>query len=267
MLRLRVLTSIILIPFVIWAIFALSQPAFTVVTGFIILLAAWEWAALFGWTKIYLRLIYVTTILLALIASLLLPPWVSVAIAVIWWFIAIIWMVYVERTAKIPVIPKFIVALAGFFVLVPCWQALVVLHLNMKWLLTLLIIVWIADTSAYFGGRWLGHHKLAPTISPKKTLEGVYTALIVGAIVILGGQWLLFNSILPTQITSWLGLVLLTTIASVIGDLFESLLKRQQGLKDSGRLLPGHGGILDRIDSLTAAAPIFICSAIFFRLI
>lgn len=85
--------------------------------------------------------------------------------------------------------------------------------------------------------------------------------------MILGGQFIFYRTIDPQQITSWLGLVLTTTIAAVIGDLFESLLKRQQGLKDSGRLLPGHGGILDRIDSLTAAAPIFISSAIFFRLL
>lgn len=267
MLRLRFLTAIILIPFVIWGIFILSQPAFILVAAFVILLGAWEWATLFGWVKPLWRLLYCSIIFLSMILSLLSPPWITIAIASIWWTIAAIWIIVVERQKKITPVSKYLVAITGILVLVPCWQALIVLHLNPKWLLMLLIIVWVADTSAYFGGRWLGHHKLAPTISPNKTLEGVYTALIVGAIIIIGGQWLIFHSVEPTQITSYLGLVLSTTIAAVIGDLFESFLKRQQGLKDSGRLLPGHGGVLDRIDSLTAAAPIFICSALFFRLL
>lgn len=268
MLRLRFLTAIILIPFVIWAIFALSQFAFTLVTAFVVLLAAWEWASLLGWTQKLWRLLYCTIIFLFLVISILfIPLWVTVAIATLWWLIAAIWIIVIERQKKIPTVPKFLVACIGVVVLVPCWQALVDLHLYPKWLLTLLIIVWVADTAAYFGGRLLGQHKLAPTISPNKTLEGVYTALFVGAIIIIGGQWVLFHSIEPTQITSYLGLVFSTTMAAIIGDLFESFLKRQQGLKDSGRLLPGHGGILDRIDSLTAAAPIFISSALFFRLL
>lgn len=267
MLKLRILTAIILIPLVLWGIFALQQPAFVMVSGFVIILAAWEWAALLNWTNIFLRLLYVIIIILGMIGSLLLPPWVSFAVAAIWWFLAACWVIIAEMRGRIPKIPKTLIALIGLVVLVPCWQALIVLHLHIKWLLMLLIIVWLADTSAYFGGRWLGRTKLAPIISPKKTLEGAYIALVLSAIIVVGGQAFLLHGMKAEQATGWLGLVLVTTIASIIGDLFESMLKRQQGLKDSGRLLPGHGGVLDRIDSLTAAAPVFACTAILYRLV
>lgn len=267
MLKLRILTAIILIPLVLWGIFALQQPAFVLVSGFVILLGAWEWAGLLNWTNIFLRILYVLIIMLGMIVSLFFPPWVTFALAAIWWFFAACLLIVTEMRARIPNIPKTLIGLMGIIVLVPCWQALIVLHLHVKWLLLLLIIVWLADTSAYFGGRWLGRTKLAPIISPKKTLEGAYVALFLSALIVVGGQALILHGMKAEQVTGWLALVLVTIIASIVGDLFESLLKRQQGLKDSGSLLPGHGGVLDRIDSLCAAAPVFACSAIIFRLV
>jgi len=267
MLKLRLLTAIILIPLVLLAIFKLPQPIFVLVAALVILLAAWEWAALLGWVKPLWRLLYVFIMLLALGVSLIFPPWISFVTAFLWWTIALIWIAWVEHTEKLPATPKGLIGLIGVFVLVPCWQALIVLHLKPKWLLLLLVMVWVADISAYFGGRWFGKTKLATTVSPNKTWEGVYAAMLMVALVVIGAHWLALGPLKPEQVTAWLGLTFTTTVAAIVGDLFESLMKRQQGLKDSGQLLPGHGGILDRIDSLTAAAPIFICCALVLKLL
>lgn len=148
--------------------------------------------------------------------------------------------------------------ITGLLVLIPAWTGLVWIHQLDRGpylVLSLLILIWIADSSAYFAGRRWGRHKLAPAVSPGKTREGAYGALAGG---LCWGVTLAFWYA-PTGGLG-IGLVLLclvTVLASIIGDLYESLIKRERGLKDSGALLPGHGGILDRIDSLTAAAPVF----------
>lgn len=267
MLSYRILTAIILIPLVLWAIFALPQLPFTLVTAAIVLLGAWEWAGFMGWTKVWFRVLYMVIVLVTMLASLLLPPWVSFVVGAFWWFIAMFQIAWVENKKRIPVIPKALVGLIGLFTLIPCWQAIIVLHLRPKWLLLLFLIVWLADTVAYFGGKLWGKHKLAPTISPNKTTEGVYSVLLVGLFLIIGIQWWLTHSLQLNKITDWATVMAITVIAAIVGDLYESLLKRQSGLKDSGKLLPGHGGLLDRIDSLTAAAPLFICTVISFKLI
>jgi phosphatidate cytidylyltransferase len=127
-------------------------------------------------------------------------------------------------------------------------------------LLALMAIVWVADTAAYFAGRRFGKRKLAPSISPGKTWEGVYGALIAVALYALAllpfaARAGYSGALLPAAATAWVVLVLLLAAVSIVGDLFESQLKRQRGVKDSGKLLPGHGGILDRIDALVAALP------------
>src|SRR5207302_1283767 len=124
----------------------------------------------------------------------------------------------------------------------------------------LLILIWAADTGAYFAGRAFGKHKLLPNVSPGKTWEGFFGAMLMTVIVM--GFVVYFLNIPPNN---WVPLFLLgfvTVIFSILGDLFESMLKRQAGIKDSGKILPGHGGILDRIDSLTSAAPIFALGVI-----
>jgi phosphatidate cytidylyltransferase len=136
-----------------------------------------------------------------------------------------------------------------------CWLALQKLQLTPFYLMFMLLIIWLADTAAYVSGRLWGKHLLAPILSPKKTWEGfifglVFTFFIAMLIVYF------FKGIKPSLWQIWL-LVLLTSLAAMVGDLFESQLKRLRGLKDSGQLLPGHGGILDRMDSLLAAAPVF----------
>jgi phosphatidate cytidylyltransferase len=145
-------------------------------------------------------------------------------------------------------------------VLVPAWWALVALHgvspSGRYYLLFLLVLVWVADSAAYFSGRLWGTNKLAPRISPGKTWEGVWGALIAG--LVLGVLGVILFGVQGSRWVAFVALCAATVAFSILGDLAESAFKRQSGLKDSGQLLPGHGGILDRVDSLTAAAPVFM---------
>ena len=152
-------------------------------------------------------------------------------------------------------------AVAGWIVLIGAWVAIVQLQARSPWLvLAAMAIVWIADTAAYFAGRAFGRRKLAPQISPGKTWEGVYgglaaVALYALALVPLAASGGFAGTVSPLAVIAWVGCALALAALSVVGDLCESLLKRQAGVKDSGRLLPGHGGILDRVDALLAAMP------------
>ncbi len=155
---------------------------------------------------------------------------------------------------------KLALALAGWLVLIAAWVALVQIQARSPALLLALMgVVWIADTAAYFAGRAFGRHRLAPSISPGKTWEGVYGALAataVYAVALLGFAPAAREGAISLAVAAaWVALLLALTAVSIVGDLFESLLKRQRGVKDSGRILPGHGGVLDRIDALIAALP------------
>ena len=172
--------------------------------------------------------------------------------ALVWWLFALVLVVQYPRSFS----PVF-VALAGIVVLLPSWALLVRLHregaLGAELAFTLLLIVWAADVGAYAFGRLLGRTKLAPAVSPGKTWEGVTGGLITaGLAAAVAAGWLG----LPT--TRLVALGVATALISVLGDLTQSMFKRNVGLKDSGKLLPGHGGVLDRIDSLTAAVPAFV---------
>jgi phosphatidate cytidylyltransferase len=122
--------------------------------------------------------------------------------------------------------------------------------------LAVLVLVWIADTAAYFVGRAFGRHKLAPSISPGKTWAGVYGALACSAVIGLAGGWIAHAP--PGLLAGVIVLALVTVVFSIVGDLFESLIKRHAGVKDSGALFPGHGGLFDRMDSIVAALPVFV---------
>lgn len=151
-------------------------------------------------------------------------------------------------------------AMMGFFVLFPTWRGLIdlqVLRHGPLIVLYVMCLVWVADTGAYFAGRrWgTGTRKLAPTVSPGKSIAGLIGGLVLTLVLAL---WVSYDVHLsPIQIVYLIFLTLLTALASVLGDLLESMVKRYRGVKDSGAILPGHGGILDRIDSLTAALPVF----------
>ena len=169
--------------------------------------------------------------------------------AVVWWFVAFVWILVAPDRVN-----PLTAALAGVLALVPCWLALVYFATRTTphagWVLFTLALVWAADTGAYFAGRFLGKVPLAPRVSPKKTWEGVIGGLIVSAAVAaVGGSWLGASGF------EFISLCVAVAAISVVGDLAESMLKRAAGLKDSGSIFPGHGGVLDRIDSVTAAAP------------
>jgi phosphatidate cytidylyltransferase len=182
--------------------------------------------------------------------------WICGAATVFWLLVAPAWLVSGQRVTSRPVL-----AVVGWLVLIATWVAVVALQTRSPGvLLAMMAIVWIADTAAYFAGRRFGRRKLAPSISPGKTWEGVYGALAAVAIYALllvplaaaAGYTRPLDAIAAAI---WVALTLLLTGLSIIGDLFESQLKRQRGVKDSGAILPGHGGVLDRIDALTAAMP------------
>ncbi|OGT35194.1 MAG: hypothetical protein A3F11_01965 [Gammaproteobacteria bacterium RIFCSPHIGHO2_12_FULL_37_14] len=253
----RLITAAILIPLFLFLLFYLSPPQFCFFTAFITLAGAWEWTRLMGIKKLIWRFLYIALFTYVLFSMLLIYAPIIFFFALSGWLLAI---VLILRYPVSGGLSKNILwsGLIGMFVLVPCWAAINFIRNQddgIYLLLFLFILIWGADSAAYFVGKKWGKNKLAPAVSPGKTWQGCGGALVfsffwVGMVLYLE----------PLLWHKWLGIVLLaliTVVFSIVGDLFESMLKRQVGLKDSGNLLPGHGGLLDRIDSLTAAAPIF----------
>lgn len=256
MLKLRLITAFFLIPLVILAIFLLPLPYFMGLCTLVSLLTAWEFAPLIGWDKTSWRIFYMAIVLASILLVLALPSELPVIIGVILWTLITIGLVIVRVKSFVPQIPKWLLGIIGVLILLSFWGALVILRLMPWLLLCLLLLVWTADTAAYFGGRLFGKRPLAPLLSPKKTMEGFYCALVMVLVLSLIISY--FSPHANYSALKWMLIAFITFIAAVVGDLFESFLKRQSNVKDSGQLLPGHGGLLDRIDSLLAAAPVFL---------
>ncbi|MGM0594851.1 MAG: phosphatidate cytidylyltransferase [Pseudomonadota bacterium] len=260
MLKQRVITAVILAPLSLWGIWALPTSIFALLMGVIILLGGWEWSRLGGLHRLPGRLGY-TAMLAALMGGLypLLSqgnwPLLVLVLAMMWWSMALLTVLGYPSTAALWR-SAIVRGLAGGLILLPAWAAMVVLHREFGpgLVILLVMLVWGADIGAYFAGRALGRHKLAPRVSPGKTWEGVFGGVLLALAVALAAT---YWWIPPGGLAWLLGLVALTVAISVLGDLIESLFKRIADLKDSGGLLPGHGGVMDRIDSLTAAAPLF----------
>jgi phosphatidate cytidylyltransferase len=254
MLRQRVITAVIMACLVIGAIFWLPQNVTAVVITLVVLAGAWEWGGFLGLKQPLARLGYVLVIA-ACIAFVWSQGMSSaragqlLSAAAIWWFIALLWILTIPGMVN-----RGSAALAGILVLVPAWLALIRLHQQAPfWLLFLLLLVVAADVGAYFAGRQFGRHKLAPKVSPGKTWEGVLGGIAAAAaMAVVGTAWF------EVDVAEFIGVCAIAVIASIIGDLTESMFKRHAGLKDSGTILPGHGGVLDRMDSVTAAAPVFM---------
>lgn len=254
----RILTAIILIPIVVWCILDLSWLGFTLLSAMLLAFAAWEWAKLLSLKNKISYVIYVLLVLLSFFGAFFVSPAIILSIAFIWWLFAIFLIIFYSRWNEKYSIGKLTRAIIGFFLFIPCWVGLNVIHFHEKGthlVLLILVIIWCADTGAYFAGKQFGKSRLFPQVSPKKTVEGVLGGLILATIAAVFGM-----SFLHIPINRWppLLLIIITSIIfSIFGDLFESLIKRQANVKDSGSILPGHGGILDRIDSMLAAIPLF----------
>ncbi len=260
-LRARLLTAAALGAGVVALTLFASTTVLAAVLALFLGLAASEWAGLCGWSSSFSRTLYaVLTVALAGVAWVALGEndarQLVLSVSAVGWGGAAASVILAERgRSLLPVHPLARGAL-GLAVLVPLWLSVLWLHAESpSMLLGLFALVWIADSAAFFVGRRWGRHRLAPRVSPGKSWEGALGALLAAPVVAVP------LALLPGYGLRALPELLLLTgfavVASVVGDLFESQLKRQAGVKDSGTLLPGHGGVLDRIDSLTAAAPLF----------
>lgn len=254
MLKKRIISALVALVVLAIVLFVLPAIAARVFIAILILAAAWEWGGfLFTEAQVLPRLTYVTFIgvLIGVVAINLPNEPVAdglLKLALVWWFIALIWMFFYPTP-----IAKAVSWLCGALVMVPAWLALDVLYLHSpELLLFALLIVWVADIGAYFVGRGFGRVKLAPKISPGKTWEGVLGGLC--AVLLLAAVG---SNFLQIEISVLVPFCLAVAMLSVVGDLTVSMFKRSAGVKDSGTLFPGHGGLLDRIDSVTAAAPLF----------
>ena len=251
MLKERVITALIAVAVLLLVLFALPQAAAQAVIALLILAGAWEWSGFLGSGSTPIRAMYV-----GLVAVLMgLVTWQAPQIngllfqvAVAWWICALVWTLFYPTP-----IPAAVRWVAGLLVLLPLYNALVVLYLaSPAVLLGALLIVWAADTGAFVAGKLFGRVKLAPQISPGKTWEGVIGGLVTVAFLAVVGAYLF-----DARVAVLVPFCLAVACASVVGDLTVSMFKRTAGLKDSGSIFPGHGGVLDRVDSVAAAAPLF----------
>ena len=248
--------SAVLLGGVLLGVIVLGPPLWTaLVVIAAILIGAWEWSGFLRIVALVPRLAYVLLTGLLLLAAWWLAGFAGglrgvLLAGALWWVAALVWILLAPLKGR-----RWAAILAGWLTLVPAGVALLWISLDpsygVRWLLFVLALVWSADTGAYFAGRALGRHKLAPQVSPGKSWEGV-----AGGLLLAGLFAARMAPVLGKPVFSFAVLSLCVAAFSVVGDLSESMFKRHAGLKDSGRLIPGHGGLLDRIDSITAAAPL-----------
>ncbi len=260
MLKTRVLTSLVLVPSFFATLFLLPNIFWAILMMAISLIALYEWGEMAKFSKPYLfGYVFLATVLCSFILFLAHKfgnHWLVYRALDLFFVAAIFWifMVPILLWKSIHIKNRWLIGVMGYLVVLPLWLAFVCLKIADPWLLLgLTATVWIADSAAYFAGKRFGKNKLAPSISPGKTWEGVFGGLLA---VTMYGMALSAYFALPWIIT--LVILWVMSILSVVGDLFESLIKRQANIKDSGSLLPGHGGVLDRIDGLTSSLPIAV---------
>lgn len=258
MLKQRILTALVLIPLFVLLLFKLPPIPFACFTGLAVFWSAWEWSRLMGVTRVSRRIVYPIIILLSAVAGLwIVIPHLLFA-TFVWWLFAALLVVLYPKGRNAWGKSVFVRGIMGVLVLVPCWIAINYLRhapFGIYTLLYLFVLIWGADSGAYFAGKKWGKTKLAPAVSPGKSWQGLVGALATSLVITL-----IALCLLHFPVAMWPAILLLawvTVLFSILGDLFESMLKRIENMKDSGQLLPGHGGMLDRIDSLTAAAPVF----------
>ncbi len=255
MLKNRVITALSLAPLVISAVYFLDHTVFVSLIAVVIALAASEWAGFCGAQTLLGRGIYALA-LLSCLAGLYFIPQYHLAVITLGdgvWVLAIAAVLLFPRAQALYKSPLLLAPL-GWLILAVAWLCVLQIHRleqGSHWVVWALFLVWAADVGAYFAGKAFGTRKLAPAVSPGKTWEGALGGLLL-AMSVCGSVAVWWHS----ELLPWLPLTLVLVIVSVFGDLFESLLKRSTGIKDSGTILPGHGGLLDRIDSLLAVLPV-----------
>ena len=269
MLKQRIITAVIMAGLFLAAIAYVPVPGLALLFGVLVALGAWEWSTMSGWRHPAARILYVAVVVVAMAAVYAYcqlgdkPSRMQVqpllGLACLWWSFALLWVKGFPNSAVFwrTVLMR---SAMGVLILVPGWMAAVYL-LSFPpgglLMVVLVIVVASADIGAYFSGKRFGKHKLAVLVSPSKTWEGFWGGVAVCTLlaVLLWSQ--LPESAAHIGMASVVAVILSTSMASVIGDLTVSMVKRESGVKDSGSLLPGHGGVLDRLDSLCAAAPVF----------
>jgi phosphatidate cytidylyltransferase len=251
MLKTRIITAVIALLVLGVVLFVVPARVAEAVIGIVVVAGAWEWSAFLGVAAKATRAAFVIAVAVAIGVLYGLWPQYSVLVlqvAFVWWFCAFLWILFFPTP-----IPGPIRWAAGFLVLVPMFIALIALYrIGPPVLLFALLIVWAADAGAFFAGKLFGRVKLAPAISPGKTWEGVFGGFLVVAVLALGvANWA------DVSVGVLLPFCLAVAALSVVGDLTVSMFKRTAGVKDSGTLFPGHGGVLDRVDSIASSAPLF----------
>lgn len=259
MLLARVLTALVLGPAVVAGIVFLPAWAMQTVFALVVFIGALEWSALSGIEHRVGRIVYASTLVAVMVAVYAIVIELGAAFellgaATVWWLVATLWVVSYQLTGRPLLRTRGARGVLGWLVLVSGWCSVSLLLVQEpRLLLAFFAMIWSADVFAYFGGKTFGRRRLASRVSPGKTWEGVACAL-AGTLLLAG----LASPVLrPSSLPALLAVVAVSVLVSIIGDLVESLLKRSSGAKDSGSLLPGHGGVLDRIDSTLAAAPVF----------
>lgn len=268
MLKQRVITAVLIVAALLAALALLPPHYLSLVFAALVLMAAWEWSDLSGLASVSARSAYVA---LCAVTMAAVAWWVDLftspqslamrdllVVACAWWAVALLWVkgypvsagLWGARTVR---------GLIGLVTLVPAWLSLCYLRTlpDGVWLILLVVaLVAAADIGAYFCGRAFGRAKLAPAVSPGKSWAGFWGG-VASSVALMALLWWLWPGGMRVGILAMLVVAMITVLASVLGDLLESMVKRHRGIKDSGDLLPGHGGIMDRIDSLTAATPVF----------
>ena len=277
MLATRIVTALVLVSVVLAALFLLPPWAWGAVALAGITVAAGEWASLAGYGRPAWLLFVAGAVLIGV--NLLFSPlagfaggWPDGVVLAVCGPATLFWLLVVPAWLRGQWQPRspLLLAIVGWLVLIAAWVAVVELQARSPWLaLAAMAIVWVADIAAYFTGRAFGRRKLAPAISPGKTWEGVWGALVAVAVYALALVPLAQRAGYAGEVSAfavggWLLLALVLAALAVAGDLFESLQKRHAGVKDSGTLLPGHGGVLDRIDALLSALPLAALAALAF---
>ncbi len=259
----RIATAVVLIPGVLFLIFYLDTQGFRIAMSVVLVLGAWEWCRLIGIKEIPGQAVYIGVGLLLAFATQYVPSFVIYGLAGLWWLGAIYLVATYPKSDELWKNNLLLKSLIGILILVPTWLGVVELQADSPWkMMFVFMLVWAADIGAYFAGRRFGKRKLAPSVSPGKSVEGLIGGLIVSLILAL----VLKNYVGLESLSVVSAVLVFSTVVlfSILGDLSESLFKRSSGVKDSSQLLPGHGGVLDRIDSLTAAVPIYFAAMALF---